>query len=391
MASWQSYFFGDIVDLYQGLAINSKTKYLVSETKTKTPLLRIKDLLENSEEIYIDSKNAPQKSLVNRNDLVFTRTGQVGYVFMGRYGVLHNNCFRIVPRNNDLVLNEFLFYHFKVPGMREFLTSISAGSVQPDMNHKIFKTLKIQLPPLQEQRAIAEVLSSLDDKIELLQKQNETLEALAQSLFRQWYIEEADDTWEEVELIDVFDFKEGPGIRNWQYVEEGFPFINIRLIKNKEIDKSTANCVSNEEANGKYNHFKLEVDDFVMSTSGTLGKNAIVRDYHLPLLLNTSVIRFRPKESYLKCFMYQYLQSREFTEYLLSAASGSVQLNFGPMHLKAVSLRLPSSERLESFELNCNPFYEKINHNYKSIQTLSQTRDTLLPKLMSGEVRVKLD
>ena len=293
--------------------------------------------------------------------------------------------------NRDLIYPPYLFAVLRNKIILRQIEQLHVGSLIPHFKKSSFKELKIPLVNDKMQRYIGDLHLDLLEKIELLQKQNETLEALAQTLFRQWFIEEADDSWEEVDLIDVFEFKEGPGIRNWQYVEDGFPFINIRLIKKKEIDKSTANCVSYEEANGKYSHFKLEEDDFVMSTSGTLGKNAIVRDYHLPLLLNTSVIRFRPKKSYLKCFMYQYLQSREFTEYLLSAASGSVQLNFGPFHLKAIRLRLPSKKHLESFEMNCNSFYEKINHNYKSIQTLVQTRDTLLPKLMSGQVRVKLD
>ena len=82
---------------------------------------------------------------------------------------------------------------------------------QQNLSLGVIGDLKIQLPPLQEQKAIAEVLSSLDDKIELLQKQNETLEALAQTLFRQWFIEEADDSWEEVELVDCCDYVSSGG------------------------------------------------------------------------------------------------------------------------------------------------------------------------------------
>jgi type I restriction enzyme S subunit len=233
------------------------------------------------------------------------------------------------------------------------------------------------------------VLSSLDDKIELLHRQNQTLEQMAQTLFRKWFIEEVDDEWERKPLKDFLDFKEGPGIRNWQYKEKGIPFINIRLISNGEIDLSKANYVSEEEAYGKYSHFLLQRKDMIISTSGTLGKSAIIRNYHLPLLLNTSVIRFRPKDGVNYSFMYCYLRSDEFYESLVTSASGSVQLNFGPTHLKQIEMIIPPENLLEEFRKIVDPIYEKVDFNFNQIRTLEKLRDTLLPKLMSGEISIK--
>ncbi|GAB1232612.1 hypothetical protein UT4_10780 [Ferrigenium sp. UT4] len=248
--------------------------------------------------------------------------------------------------------------------------------------------MEFSFPLLPEQKAIAAVLSSLDDKIDLLHRQNKTLEAMAASLFRQWFVEEALEDWEEVPFEQFFDFMEGPGIRNWQYTESGTPFINIRLISNGDIDISKASFVSNEEANGKYSHFHLKAGDMIVSTSGTLGKNAIVRSYHLPLILNTSVIRFRPRDGRSQSFVYQYLNSRLFQEHLESAASGSVQANFGPTHLKQMTLSKPPQEILDRYLVQADPLYEKLALNQAQIKSLEKLRDTLLPKLMSGEVRV---
>src|SRR5690606_29543819 len=171
------------------------------------------------------------------------------------------------------------------------------GATRNAITKVMLENFEIQLPPLPEQKAIASVLSSLDDKIDLLHQQNQTLEALAETLFRQWFIEEAKEDWEEVELYDFIDFLEGPGLRNWQYTDHGTRFVNIRLINNGEVDIKKSNFVSDEEANGRYSHFLLKEKDIIVSTSGTLGKSAIIRDYHLPLMLNTSVIRFRPKDN----------------------------------------------------------------------------------------------
>lgn len=166
-------------------------------------------------------------------------------------------------------------------------------------------------------------------------------------------------------------------------------FINIRLIDVGEVNVNSANKISEEEAFGKYKHFMLEEGDLIVSTSGTLGKSAIIRKYHLPLCLNTTVIRFRPKQDIYREFMYSYLKSRVFLEELETTASGSVQLNFGPTHLKKIDIRLPPTELIMSYHTITSEVFNKINSNFEQIQTLEKLRDTLLPKLMSGEVRVQ--
>jgi len=290
----------------------------------------------------------------------------------------------------DETIADYNFVYYCLRNSYDELENLASGAAQQNLNVGIISDFEILLPSLPEQHAIASVLGSLDDKIDLLNRENQTLEQMAEAIFRQWFIEEADEKWEEVPLSEVFDFKEGPGIRNWQYRDNGIPFINIRLISNGEIDVSKANFVSEAEANAKYKHFYLQRKDMVVSTSGTLGKVAIIRNYHLPLLLNTSVIRFRPKDGINFSFMYGYLRSNEFYECLIDSASGSVQLNFGPIHLKQIVMKIPPNEKLEYFRKVVDPIYEKFELNYNQIRTLEKLRDTLLPKLMSGEVRVKL-
>lgn len=213
---------------------------------------------------------------------------------------------------------------------------------------------------------------------------------MAEALWRKMFIEEADHGWEEIPFPKFFDFLEGPGIRNWQYTDSGTPFINIRLINNGEIDVSRASFISNDEANTRYKHFLLQEGDMIVSTSGTLGKAAIVRSYHLPLMLNTSVIRFRPTDRKNYSFIYQYLKSEQFQNHLEETATGSVQPNFGPIHLKQIKMVEPPKEILQSYSEQADVLYEKIRNNYLQIRTLSRLCATLLPKLMSGEVRVRI-
>ena len=184
---------------------------------------------------------------------------------------------------------------------------------------------------------------------------------------------------ETIPLEDFVNFQEGPGIRNWQFVNEGIPFVNIRCLLNNDIDTSICNKISYEEASTIYKHFMLNVDDIIMSISGTLGKVAIIREDHLPLCLNTSIMRFTPKiqrEDY--AYLLYYLLSNEFTECLLSQATGSAQLNFGPTHIKKLNISLPNAtKRCEYYRL-VMPLIETQNKNKREIRILDQLRTNCL-------------
>ena len=194
--------------------------------------------------------------------------------------------------------------------------------------------------------------------------------------------------WEVKPLPEIIDFLEGPGIRNWQYTEaeDGIKFINIRCIQNGDLTLTTANKITKEEAFGKYKHFQLEEDDIVVSTSGTLGRFAFVRKEHLPLSLNTSVIRLRPiKNKSTLGFIAGFVENQLQHE-LEIRASGSAQRNFGPTHLKQISLLLPDFKLLELHQKYASSLFEKRKQLLSEIDVLKDTRDLLLPKLLNGEI-----
>ena len=219
---------------------------------------------------------------------------------------------------------------------------------------------------------------------------NDNLEQQIKLLFKSWFIENKSDSWVETPFSEVVSFQEGPGIRNWQYVaNNGVRFINIRCIIDGDISTQNANMISEDEACGKYSHFMLQPMDIVMSCSGTLGRYAIVRHEHLPLCLNTSVIRFRPLQSSDDySFIYGYLSSSEFLNKQIEMACGSVQANFGPTHLKQITISLPPKDSRKNFNNIVMPIIKTILKNRAEINKLSDLRDTLLPRLISGELKI---
>lgn len=151
--------------------------------------------------------------------------------------------------------------------------------------------------------------------------------------------------WSKVKFSDYIIFQEGPGLMSFLFKETGFPFVNIRCIENGNINKETCQFISNDVANGVYKHFQLEEDDLIVSTSGTLGKKAFVKKSDLPLLLNTSIIRFKPKNTNnISLYFLNYLlEDYSFLYDLYSQSTGSAQVNVGPSHLKKLFIKIPTS------------------------------------------------
>ena len=325
---------------------------------------------------------------VRPGDLLFSWSGQPetsidAFWWHGPEGWLNQHIFRVTTGKD---VDETFFYYL-LRYLKPNFVGIARNKQTTGLGHvtkRDLENMEVALPPLPEQRAIAHVLGTLDDKIELNRRMNETLEEMARALFKSWFVDfepvrakmeghwrrgeslpglpaehydlfpdrlvpselgDIPEGWEVRRLGELIDYKEGPGIRHWQYTNssEGIRFINIRCIQDGDLILDTANRIYVEEANGKYAHFHLREFDIVVSTSGTLGRSAVVRSAHLPLVLNTSVIRFRPVDRAITfSYLYGYLNSRIFLDELEVSASGSVQKNFGPMHLREMNLLRPS-------------------------------------------------
>lgn len=331
----------------------------------------------------------------------------------------------------------------------------SRGTTHQTIYFPEVKAFHALLPPLEEQKRIADVIWAINDKIQLNQQINQTLEQMAQAIFKSWFVDfepvkakiaaleaggsaadaeraamqaisgkdadqlaqmaaeqpeqyaelqttatlfpaamqaselgEIPEGWEVAPLPNAIDFLEGPGIRNWQYTndETGVRFINIRCIQSGDLSLATASRITEEEAYGKYVHFQLKPDDIVISTSGTLGRYAFVRQEHLPLSLNTSVIRFRPIECVSTLHYIAGYVGTQLQWELETRASGSVQRNFGPTHLKQITMLLPNYPLLMRHQSIVDSLFRIRQLRLKEIDTLAELRDTLLPKLLSGEL-----
>ena len=396
MTSWKTYRLGDIADIQTGpFGSQLHNKDYADEG---SPIVTVEHLgnrhftTQNLPLVSDTDKARLSKYILSEGDIVFSRVGSVdrcsyvskaedGWMFSGR-------CLRV--RCSSKAYPLYVYYYFCLESIKQYIRNVAVGATMPSINTQIMSEIPISLPSLEEQRRIAGILGAIDDKIENNRRINTNLELQAQALYKQWFVDNRSDDWEEKPLSEIVFFQEGPGIRNWQYVEKkGVRFINIRCINDGDVNVQNANMISEDEACGKYAHFLLEPLDIVMSCSGTLGRYAIIRQEHLPLCLNTSVIRFRPTqciEDY--SFVYGYLSSAEFLNKQEEMACGSVQANFGPTHLKQIKIKVPPKDYRMKYNNVVMPIINTMLKNRSEINMLSSLRDTLLPKLMNGEIKV---
>lgn len=263
--------------------------------------------------------------------------------------------------------------------------NLNVGSAVPSLTVPVINAIEISLPPLEEQKAIALVLSSLDDKIDLLHRQNTTLERMAETLFRQWFVEEAQEDWEEVPLGDVVDTTSGgtPSRSNMDFYING----TINWVKSKELSGSfildTEERIT-AEALKKSSAKLLPKNSILIAMYGaTVGEYAIISK---EMTCNQAVCALKPNEKYPYTFLFLFVKS--YQDELINMAVGSAQQNISQLLIK--QLPVPTChEKISEFHKKSEPFFEKIKNNISQMQTLEKLRDDLLPKLMSGDVRVE--
>ena len=240
--------------------------------------------------------------------------------------------------------------------------SLCSGANLPRISPSSLLGIEIPLPPLEEQRRIAAILDKGESIKALFAKREKAFLSVEESLFSA--LHEGDNrglTGRTYSLSDVFWFQEGPGVRNWQFTSSGVKLLNVgNITKDGKVDLlRSERHISEDEAFGRYHHFLVDEGDLLMPSSGIpieedgllRTRSAFARSSDLPLCMNTSTIRFKPKmERASLLFLQGWLQSREFRVQITKLVTGSAQKNFGPSHLKQLSITLPHSDLQDDFE-----------------------------------------
>ncbi len=385
---WKEYKLADLCELIGG----GTPKTSVAEYwNGNIPWLSVTDFNNGRKFCFDAEKKITEKGLnesstkiLKEGQLIISARGTVGVISMlGNDMAFNQSCYGIDAKK-EITINDFLYYLLK-DNIVAFL-SASYGAVFDTITKETFNQITVSLPPLPTQTAIAEVLSSLDDKIDLLHRQNKTLEQLAETLFRKWFVEDAEESWEKEELgkhvvikrggspRPIHDFISATGL-NWLKISDvtsvDSPFIYD--IKEKIKEEGLSKTVL------------LKRGSLILSNSATPG---IPKILDVDSCVHDGWLHF-PKSKFSNEFLYLFFKS--IRPELLQLGNGSIFTNLKTDILKEYVLPIPDEVSLKEFDEQVKSIFDKLYSNSHQIRTLTQLRDTLLPKLMSGEVRLNYD
>ncbi|GGD50476.1 restriction endonuclease subunit S [Muriicola marianensis] len=267
------------------------------------------------------------------------------------------------------------------PSWSDYVDAIAGGSAQPSANAKQLGSFEILLPSLSEQRGIASILSSLDDKIDLLHRQNKTLEQIAETLFRQWFVEETDEGWEEGILGNEFDFTMGQSPPGSSFNEDGI---------------GTPMYQGNRDFGFRFPEYRVfttepkrfaEKHDTLISVRAPVGAQNMANE-KCCIGRGVAAFRYKANPAY---YTYTFFKMKSLMDDIKQFnETGTVFGSISKRDFQEMEVFIPPIEIVESFQNEVKPIDDKIITNCTQIRTLNSMRDTLLPKLMSGEVRVNV-
>ncbi|MBL7873921.1 MAG: restriction endonuclease subunit S [Cyclobacteriaceae bacterium] len=379
--------------------------------KEGTPIITVEHLGENRiihknlPLVSNEDKNRLKKYTLKEGDIVFSRVGSVDrcayvsakeddWMFSGR-------CLRV--RTNDKVDSRFLSFYFNQESFKEYIRMIAVGATMPSINTTILSEVEIVLPPLKEQKLIAETLSSIDDKIDLLHRQNKTLEHIAETFFKDKLLD-GGSNWQSRSFSFLIETTLGG---DWgKETLEGDYIKAVNCIRGTDIADLQTGLANRAPLRfvkaKKYESIQPIDGDLILEISGgtddqSTGRTIYINDLNRKLFPNPIVFSnfcrlIRPKQKEFSYFLYlyiQYLYNQDEFFNLENGSSGIKNLDYKYL-LNSLEFSLPKDvNTVIAINEEVRIFFEKINKNKLQIQTLTKLRDTLLPKLIIGAAKFK--
>ena len=387
MTEWKEYKLGEVIKTnVESIGKDypySKILYLDTGSITRNNI-------DQYQEFELDKAPSRAKRLVKQDDIIYSsvRPNQLhyGYITNPANNLVVSTGFVTITCNKAYIEPKFLYYYLTQENITEYLHSVAEASTSayPSLKASDIESLYIELPPLPEQIRIASILSSLDDKIDLLHRENKTLEAMAETLFRQWFIEEAKEDWEEGTIADLVEFNPTRKLVKGTIS----PFLEMSNL-------STSTYAPTYWYDRSYNSgTKFENGDTLLARITPClenGKTAYV-DFlrgnqvgwgSTEFIVMRSKIGLHPFFSYI---IAKHQDFRDFAESCMSGSSGRQRVDVD--NLRIYPMAIPDKVTVELFNDRIENMVSKMHNNNKQIKTLIQQRDSLLPKLMSGEVKI---
>lgn len=384
MGEWKEYKLGELI-ITNALTINKKYPY------TKIQYLDTGSITCNKIESYqyynIEDAPSRAKRLVKEEDIIYSlvRPNQLHYGFIKfpQKNLVVSTGFVTITCKKEILNPKFLYYYLTQNSVIEYLHTIAEASTSayPSLKPIDIESLDIEIPPLEEQKRIASILSSLDDKIDLLHQENKTLEAMTETLFRKWFIEEVRH---EVSLGDVVETTSGgtPSRKCEEYYQNGI----IDWVKSKELNRSyllkTEEKITVEAVENSSAKFLPANSVLIAMYGATVGEYAIIAK---EMTCNQAVCALKPNDNYP--YTYLYLWAKFMQDEFLNLACGAAQQNISQVLIKQQPV-CSDVDSVRLFHSIVEPFFEKLKQNEMQLSSLEEMKNVILPKLMNNELNI---
>ena len=411
---------GDICDVG-----SSKRIYASDYTESGIPFYRSKEVIELATNQEIINELFISKDKFNQLDEKFgsPKNGDILLASIGaNMGITYyvNTNYKFYFKDGNVtwfknfknnVNSKYIYYWIKSPLTQQKFINIAIGSAQKALTIDSLKKLDIYLPPLEEQEKIANILSSLDDKIELNNEMNKTLEEMAQSIFKRWFVDfefpnedgepykssggEMVDSelgmipkgWEVKKISELIEVKDGTHASP-KVSKEGFPLVTSKHIKGDRIAIEDAKIISEKDYLEVNKRSKVDTGDILISMIGTVGLTYFVQEEEINFAIKNIGLFKTSQNKTLSEYFYLYLKSDNMKNYIEARLAGTTQKYISLGELRNIPVVLPNDSIIDKFKKVVGVLLDKRRLNIINNEELMITRDTLLPKLMNGEIMI---
>lgn len=413
---WQTMRFSELCDITRGASPRPIHDWFADNG---IPWIKIADATASDSRFINDTKQyirpeGKEKSVaVHPGDLILSNSATPGIPkFVNIEACIHDGWLLL----KNLRRLDKTFAYYLLINDRPNIVQFGSGSIFTNLKTEILKNHIVSLPPLSEQRRIAEILSSLDDKIELNRKMNKTLESIAQAIFKRWFVDyefpdkngkpykssggkmveselgKIPEGWEATRLETFIEITQGYSFKGKDFSDDGNVMVRMGNFTEDGFlsfnDNNTKYC--NANCSGKFllNHRDLVVCLSDVTQKGRfLGNPGLIPNDGRIYVLNQRVAKIEPVKTE-KMFLYYLFRSVEFKEWVVNTANSTTVLNTSSKAINDFKFVLPANVIQRKFSETAESIYSAIEYNIKEIEILSQIRDLLLPRLMSGRVRI---
>lgn len=362
--------------------------------------ITLKDL-SSYDDIYIsrgernissEGLNNSSAKLVPKNTVLMTSRAPIGYIAIANNELSTNQGFKSLICNEKICHYKYFYYWLKLN--IKYIINNSNGSTFKEISGGTFKNLELSLPSLNEQKAISSVLWTIDEKISVLKRINKNLEEQIETIYNSFFVYYDDFSKEELEECEI-----GLIPKDWELMSLGEVTTKIKEKVGSDDYKvfsavNTGNLILSEEYFDKQVYSKniekyivVKQKEFAYNPAriniGSIGRN----DFNYDGCVSPVYVAFKVEEGY-ENFINMYIKSNRFNQWVVTLSSGSVRQTLNYADFSIIKIAYPPKDLVNKFNKVYDNYYEVINYNNSVISNLENIRDTLLPKLMSGEIDV---